>query len=137
MVRIARRVDADMFDAELGPDPVIAIVARPDLGPDIHDRSSLPGEGACYTLRPLVVTGSSPIYTICVVLSINEMVMPRGEHASGANRSPLPNSAAIPLPAGLPNRYQGAELHCFFAVGGRFLDAETDVPCCEGHLTPG
>jgi hypothetical protein len=25
---------------ELSPDPVIAVVARPDLRPDIHDRSS-------------------------------------------------------------------------------------------------
>jgi hypothetical protein len=51
----------------------------------------------------------------------------RVKHASGANRSPLPNSAAIPLPDGLRNRTQRAELHCFFDAGGRFLDAETDV----------
>jgi hypothetical protein len=48
-----------------------------------------------------------------------------------------PNSAAIPLPDGLRNRTQGAELHCFFDVGGRFLDTKTNGPCCEGDLTPG
>jgi hypothetical protein len=46
------------------------------------------------------------------------------------------NSAAIPLTAGLLDRTQGAELHCFFDAGGRFLDAKTDVPCCQGNLTP-
>jgi hypothetical protein len=46
-------------------------------------------------------------------------------------------SAAIPLPDGLRNRTQGAEIHRFFDVGGRFLDTETNVPCCEGDLTSG
>ncbi len=39
-MRIARRVDADMGDAELRPDAVIGIVPRLDLRADIHDRFS-------------------------------------------------------------------------------------------------
>jgi hypothetical protein len=40
MMRVAGRVDADMGDAELRPHPIVGIVARPDLGPDMHDRFS-------------------------------------------------------------------------------------------------
>jgi hypothetical protein len=40
IMRIARRVDTDMPDSELRPDPVIAIVPWPDLCADIHDHSS-------------------------------------------------------------------------------------------------
>ena len=36
VVRIARRIDADMGDAELRPDAIVAVVARPDLGSEIH-----------------------------------------------------------------------------------------------------
>jgi hypothetical protein len=61
----------------------------------------------------------------------------RVEHVSDAPSIPLPNSAAIPLPAGLLDRTQVTELHRFFSAGGRFLDVKTDVPCCQGDLTPG
>ena len=37
VVRVAGRVDADMGDAELGPDPIVGIVPRPDLRSHIHD----------------------------------------------------------------------------------------------------
>jgi hypothetical protein len=40
VMRIARRVDADMGDAELGPDPVVAVVARLELRSDMHQRCS-------------------------------------------------------------------------------------------------
>ena len=39
IVRVARRIDADMGDAELRPDPIIVVVARRDLGPDMHKGS--------------------------------------------------------------------------------------------------
>ena len=36
VMRIAWRIDADMRDAELRPDPIVAVVTRPDLCPDIY-----------------------------------------------------------------------------------------------------
>jgi hypothetical protein len=38
VMRIARRIDADMGDAKLRPHAVILVVARPDLRADIHPR---------------------------------------------------------------------------------------------------
>jgi hypothetical protein len=60
IVRVARRIDADMGDAELRPDPAIIVVAWPDLGPDMHDRI-VPAQLArrqgkaprCWALHPL------------------------------------------------------------------------------------
>jgi len=49
MMRVARWVDAYVPDPELSPNPVIAIVARPDLRADVHDRSST-RLGICYIL---------------------------------------------------------------------------------------
>src|SRR6266404_2585295 len=89
--------------------------------------------GICYTLHPLVVTGSSPIYTGHALLSINEMVIPVGRACFGR----FLNSAAIPLPADLLELYQTVELHCSFDAIGRLFDAEKNPPCSQGHMTPG
>jgi hypothetical protein len=48
VMRIAGRVDAKVSDAELGPDFVIAVVARPDLCSYMHELFSL-SLTACYT----------------------------------------------------------------------------------------
>ncbi len=51
VVRIARRVDADMPDAELGPDTVIAVVAWPDLRANVH-RFNIPSNTTPYPSFP-------------------------------------------------------------------------------------
>src|SRR5690349_23055987 len=46
MVWVPGRIGADMPHSELGPDPVVGIVPRPDLGADVHAGTSEKREGA-------------------------------------------------------------------------------------------
>jgi hypothetical protein len=36
LMRVAERIDADVLNPELGPYPIIQIVPRLDLGPNMH-----------------------------------------------------------------------------------------------------
>src|SRR6266436_8290849 len=59
------------------------------------------------------------------------------EHASDASSIPLPNSAAIPLPADLLKLYQDVELHRSFDAIGRFFGAKNRSSLLSGRYDAG